>query len=56
MMRKDTYEEQAKAVAKEVEKILLENIKSQGVYIEIGLSVGECATLSFEVKNRFPTM
>jgi hypothetical protein len=48
------YEKLVKGVSCEVEKILIENMKSQQIHIEIGVEVGEVPTLSFEVKNRFP--
>ncbi len=54
MMRKETYEKLVKGVSCEVEKILIENTKSQQIHIEIDVEIGEVPTLSFEVKNRFP--
>lgn len=53
-MRKEMYEKLVKGVSCEVEKILIENTKSQQIHIEIDVEVGEVPILSFEVKNRFP--
>lgn len=56
MMSRKDYEKLVKGVSCEVEKILMENVKSQKIHIEIDVAIGEAPTLSFEVDNRFPNI
>ena len=50
------YERVMNGVLKEVEKILKENFKSQGIHLDIDMQIGEVPVISFEVKNRFSEM
>ena len=49
-----TYERLVDETIREVERILKENVISQGIHITIDMSMDEVPTISFEVKNRFP--
>ena len=48
------YEKMMNETIKEVERILKENERSQGIHICIDMEMHEVPTISFTVKNRFP--
>lgn len=48
------YEGFTEGITREVERILKENERSQGIHITIDMSMGEMPTINFEVSNRFP--
>jgi hypothetical protein len=48
------YESFVEGITKEVERILKENERSQGIHITIDMSMEEMPTINFEVSNRFP--
>ena len=52
----EKYERIMSGVLKEVENILKENHRVQGIHLEIDINVSEVPVISFEVKNRFTQM
>ena len=52
----DKYLKMVSGIAKEVEKILIENERSAGVHITIDVVVGEVPTINFDVERRLPEM
>jgi hypothetical protein len=47
------YEKEVNAVIREVEKILKENMYSQGIHISIDMDLDNVPLINFEVSNRF---
>ena len=52
----DKYLKTVSGIAKEVEKILIENVYSAGIHITIDVVVGELPTINFDVERRLPEM
>ena len=52
----DKYVKKVNGIAKEVEKILIENAKSAGVHITIDVVAGDLPVINFDVERRIPEM
>lgn len=48
------HEKRINEAVKEVEKILKENCRCQGITITIDMQIEKATTINYEVKNRFP--